>query len=82
MSAFSTASTLGCLLHDIRLVLEHSGLVRVHVQVVGRREDGHDGREAGRLGLSVHSVSEIVVSCLEALRCDPGLTQHLVLREL
>jgi hypothetical protein len=47
------------LLHHVRLVLEHSGLVGVYVQVVGSREDRHDRWETGRLGFTVHSVSTV-----------------------
>jgi hypothetical protein len=47
------------LLHDIRLVLQHSGLVGVYVQVIRGREDGHDGWETCRLGFTVHSISII-----------------------
>jgi SepF-like predicted cell division protein (DUF552 family) len=43
--------------HDVVLVLEHGGLVVVNVEVVGRREDRHDGGETGRLRLAVHAVT-------------------------
>jgi len=52
-------STQVSLLHNIRLVLQHSGLVGVYVQVVWGREDGHDGWETCRLGFTVHSISDI-----------------------
>lgn len=42
--------------HDVGLVLEDGGLVLVNVEVVGSREERHDGREASRLCLAVHAV--------------------------
>lgn len=47
-------------LHHVGLVLEHRCLVSVDVQVVRRRENGHDRREPGRLGLAVHAVTGVL----------------------
>jgi len=44
-------------LQNIRFVLQDRGLVRVNVEIVGSGEDGHDGRETGRLCLSIHAIS-------------------------
>ena len=44
-------------IHHVALVLEDRCLVVVHVEVVGRREDGHDGGETRGFGFAVHSVS-------------------------
>ena len=41
----------------VALVLEDSGLVVIHIEVVWRGEEGHDGREASGPGLTVHAVS-------------------------
>jgi hypothetical protein len=43
--------------HDVALIFENSSLVVVNVQIVWRREDRHDRRETGRLGLAIHPVS-------------------------
>lgn len=44
--------------HHVALVLQDSRLVVVHVEVVRGAEDSHDGREACRLGLAVHAISQ------------------------
>ena len=46
--------------HDIILVLQDRGLVVVDIEIVGRTEDGHDAREAGRPCFSVHAVASIL----------------------
>jgi hypothetical protein len=47
-------------IHNIVFIFENGGLVIVHIEIVGSREYGHDGREAGSLAFSVHSVSSIL----------------------
>ena len=59
--------------HNIVLVLEHGSFVVVDVEVVWRRENGHNTRETGRSRLTVHSVSGI----LRFVRSDYG--QEVVL---
>lgn len=45
--------------HHVVLVLENGRLVVVNVEVVGRREDGDQRREARVLRLLVHAVSKL-----------------------
>ena len=52
-----------CSLYHIALcfrVREDCHLVIVHIQVVGSREDGDQGREPRGLALSVHSVAGVL----------------------
>ncbi len=44
-------------LHDIRLILQHSSFVGVHVEVVRSGEDGHNRWKPGSLRLPVHTIS-------------------------
>jgi len=44
---------------DVTLVLEDGRLVVVAVEVVGAREEGHDGWETCRPRLSVHPIAKI-----------------------
>ena len=44
-------------LHDVRFVFEHSGLIRVHIEIIGGGEDGHNGWKTGSLGLPVHAIT-------------------------
>jgi hypothetical protein len=46
--------------HHVVLVLEDGGLVVVHVQVVGRREDGDEGGKGGLRALLVHAVAGVL----------------------
>ena len=46
--------------HDVVLILEDSGLVVVHVEVVWRTEDGHDTGEASRPCFPIHSVPSVL----------------------
>lgn len=43
--------------HHVVLVLEDGCLIVVHVEVVGRREDGDQRREARVLRLLVHAIA-------------------------
>lgn len=44
--------------HHVRFVLQHRGLVVIHVEIVGRAENCHHGGETGRLRFAVHSIPE------------------------
>ncbi|KAI8035088.1 hypothetical protein M5D96_012181 [Drosophila gunungcola] len=46
--------------HHVVLVLQHRRLVVVHVEIVGRREDGDQRGEAGGLALAVHAVAGVL----------------------
>lgn len=46
--------------HDIILILQHRRFIIIHIQIVGRRKDGHDTGESSGFGLSVHSVTGIL----------------------
>src|SRR5690349_10217547 len=46
--------------HDVVLILQNSSLVVVHIQVIGRAEDGHHAREASGPSLSVHAVPSVL----------------------
>jgi len=43
--------------HHIAFVFEDGGLVVVNVEIIWCRENGHDGGESSRLGLSIHAIS-------------------------
>jgi hypothetical protein len=44
-------------IHDIVLILQYRGFVVVDVQIVGGREDGHNGRKLCCSSLAVHAIS-------------------------
>lgn len=46
--------------HDVVLVLQNGSLVVVHIEIIGRTEDGHDARETSRPSLPVHAVSSVL----------------------
>ena len=46
--------------HDVVLVLQDRSFVVVDVEVIRRREDGHDTRETCCPSLAIHSVSSIL----------------------
>ena len=74
--------------HDIVFVLQHSSLVVVHIQIIGRRKNGNQWGETCRLTFSVHAIpgkkegstssNQILIVYLFLDR----LTQRLVLHEL
>jgi len=43
--------------HYIAFVFQHGCLIVVNVEVIRRREDRHDRREASGLSLAIHAVS-------------------------
>jgi hypothetical protein len=43
--------------HDVALIFENSSFVIVHIEVIGCREDGHDGGKACAFRFAVHAVS-------------------------
>lgn len=47
-------------IHDIRLILQDSRFVLVHVEVVWGGEDRHDGGEAGGFRFAVHAVAGVL----------------------
>lgn len=47
-------------IHHVAFVLQNCGLVVVYVQVVWRREYGHNGREPSSLRFSIHAIAFII----------------------
>lgn len=46
--------------HDVALVLENGRFVIIHVEIIGGREDGHDGGKTCALRFTVHAVTAYV----------------------
>lgn len=46
--------------HNVILVLQHSCLVVVYIQVIRSTEDGHDTGEASGASLAVHAIPGIL----------------------
>lgn len=46
--------------HDVVLILQHSGLIVVNIEVIGGGENRHDTGEASGPGLAIHSVTGIL----------------------
>lgn len=82
---------------DITLVLEDGRLVVVTIEVVGAREEGHDGRETCRPRLSVHPIAKIMmrvnihdmivnygytIPCVLSFVCSDDRQQLVPLQEL
>ena len=44
-------------IHDIAFVFEHGCFVIVDIEIIRRRENSHNRREAGGLGFPVHPIS-------------------------
>ncbi len=63
-------------LHDIGFVFENGGFVGVHIEIVGSREDSHDGRETSRLCLSVHPVSGMKLNRELVSRLESATAAH------
>lgn len=47
-------------IHHITFVFEHCGLVVVYIEIIGRREDRHDRREASGFGFAVHTIASVL----------------------
>ena len=45
-------------IHHIILVLEYSGLVIVHIQIIGSAKNCYQRRKAGCLTFSIHSIPD------------------------
>jgi hypothetical protein len=57
--AFDTLTKLPDV-HDVVLILQHSSLVVIHIQIIWCAEDGHHARETGGPSLPVHAVTGIL----------------------
>lgn len=46
--------------HYVVLILEHRSLIVIHVEIIGRAENGHDAREACGPGLAIHAIASVL----------------------
>lgn len=69
-------------IQHILIVPQHRSLVIVHVDVVGRRENGHQRREPGRLALAVHAVPVRLRLVRPDDRQQPVLVQKVAYRPM